>query len=192
MKIFKTKDGNFLDRFPQEVKTDKNGKLRLEYFVKGKGYKKTVKFEEIADIEFKNVSWFEVAKITDKYGLNVGAEFAELKTAGIVARQRARGHCAIYRTIKDIIPENFNEDFFDCLNCTYTVACMGVDDFDIGTTDDNLAVIDPEYDSLECTYKGKQISLDDYVTEKYGKEYSEIIERLIHKLCMQPGSKDNE
>jgi len=182
--ILKVKDKYFLDVFPQTIKTLKSGRKQLEYFIQGEGYKKTVKFEVVGTIEFEKKSWYEIAKITDKYGLEVGYEFANMKTAGIIARQTARGYCAIYRKIKDIIPEDFNEDFFDCLKTTYTLACIGCDSFDIGDTDEALGRLDPEYNDAECTYKGKIVSMREYVTEKYGKIYAVIINKLNKSMML--------
>lgn len=39
---------------------------------------------------------------------------------------------------------------------------------------------DPEYNGKECTYKGKKnVSMKKYIQLKYGKEASEIIDKLL-------------
>jgi hypothetical protein len=60
------------------------------------------------------------------------------------------------------------------------LSCFGYFTFDILGFDKALAKIDPEYNYLECTYKGKHnYSTNKYVTEKYGIEYTNLIKTLI-------------
>lgn len=159
----------------------KNGKL--EYFKRGEGWKKTSSYE-ILDIELPDrwtkMSWFQIAKICDKYGIEVANEYADCKVAGIISRQTAHGYTIIYQKIKNIIPDNFDESFFELLKCDYMLSCVGVFSLDITALDEKFAQLDSEYNPNQCTYKGKEnVSLKDYVTEKYGKPYSDIIEACV-------------
>jgi hypothetical protein len=163
--------------FPQEIKGDK-----LEYFQKGEGYKKTKSFtilpEELPE-RWTELSWLEVAKIGDKYGLEVADCYASCKTAGIVSKQTANGYIITYQTIKDLIPENFDSAFFECLVADYMCACFGLYLFDIIGTEKELAAINPEYDAINATYKGENVSMKEFVLQRYGADYVKIIESLI-------------
>ena len=53
-------------------------------------------------------------------------------------------------------------------------------EIDILKLDEFLDHNDPDYDAEECTYKGNNTSMIDYITEKFGKEANDLIERLIN------------
>lgn len=177
MRAFKVKDVFYLDKFPQSVK---NG--TLEYCVQGQGYKKTKKFEVIESSDFlergdKEVTWLYVAKMFDKYGIEVAEEYADCLTAGIVARQFAYGYGTIYQKIKHLLPIDWNDvKFFELLRCDYMMACFGMYSLDIIGLDAELSNMDSEYNATEATYKGVKVSMKEYVTQKYGKLYADIIE----------------
>jgi len=179
MKIIKIKKtGMFFPlAFPQEIKNNK-----LNYFIQGEGYKKTTQFEILSD-EFPEkwdaLSWLDIAKLSDTYGLEVGAYYADCKVAGIIARQTANGYMITYKKIKDIIPENFDTVFFECLRNDYMCACYGLYLFDIIATDNALSAINPDYDAINCTYKNKKCSMSEYVELYYGIDYKKIIDRLL-------------
>jgi len=176
--VIKTKDGYFLNKYPNEIK-EVSSRKKFIYFIRGEGYKKTLAFEKVAEIDVCELSWLEIVKIADKYGLNVGKEFAEYKTCGMMARQAVRGKTKIYQKIKEILPNDFNSEFFDCLSSDYMLGCFGLDMFDVVATDKAFSQIDEDYDDCNATYKGKEISMNKYVEQKYGKEYVEIINKLI-------------
>lgn len=166
-----------LDRFPQEIK---NG--TLTYFEHGKGYKKTAHFT-ILEAELPDVwdrSWLEICKITEKYGMEVGVEYADTKVAGIIAMQMLKGYFSLYEKIKDILPENF-DSFFEILRFDYMLSCFGLYLFDIVALDKKLGEVDPEYLDEEATYRGEKCSMSEYVCKKYGEDYNKVIERLLTK-----------
>ncbi len=52
--------------------------------------------------------------------------------------------------------------------------------FDIIAFDDYMAQKDPNYNNVKCTYKGKSnVSGFMFITEKYGKEATEMIRYLL-------------
>jgi hypothetical protein len=174
------KYGYFPNKYPNSIK--KNGKI--EVFIPGEGYK-TVSGGLVQDIKLpdkwdESLTWFDIAKYGNKYGINVAEYYAVGKTAGIVARQTAKGYIFMYEKIKDLINEQtFDKSFFNLLRWDYMLSCYGYFMFDILGFDKALVKIDPEYNDLECTYKGKtDYSMNKYITEKYGIEYTDIINRL--------------
>lgn len=183
MKLIKTKDLYLPLNWPVEIKP--NGVL--SYFIYGKGYQKAKKFEIVEGIElperWDNISWLDIAKMYDQYGIEVANVYAECKTAGIISRQFARGYGLTYSIIKDILPQNFDPAFFECLKADYMLSCFGMYLFSITDTDEAFAKIDKEYNPEHCAYKGKfNVSMHKYVELKYGPEYCKIIDRLIAKI----------
>jgi hypothetical protein len=150
-----------------------------KYFEKGKGWRKSKAQIVDAPERSSKLTWLEIAKLSDFYGLNVASGYAESKVAGVVAWQTAAGYHYIYQKIKDLIKD---EDawFFDLLRCDYMLACFGMFSFDVVAFDDHLSKLDPEYDSINCTYKGlSDISTGEYILSKYGKRHFEMIQRLL-------------
>lgn len=155
----------------------------LSYFIYGEGYKKTKSFkildEKLPEKYENNLSWFDIILIHDKFGIEISNEYAETKTAGIVSRQTIYGYHFTYKIIKDIIPNNFNHDFFKCLAYDYHLACIGIYLFDIVATDKCFSRIDSEYNPTECTYKNLSCNMNEYVLQKYGESYVNIINKLM-------------
>ncbi|MFA5300810.1 MAG: hypothetical protein WC389_21680 [Lutibacter sp.] len=174
----KTKEGvlYLLNNWPNTIK---NGSLT--YFVYGKGYLKTKSFE-LTEIElperYDKMTWLQLCRIHEQYGIEVSLQYAECKIAGIIARQTILGKFALYEKIRDIIPENFDE-FFDIIPCDYMLSCFGIYVLDIIGLDDKLSKIDPEYNNIELKYKGVTCSMSEYITMKYGENYRNIVEKLI-------------
>jgi len=95
------------------------------------------------------------------------------------AVKTAAGYHSIYQKIQDLIKD---EDawFFDLLKCDYMLACFGLFSFDVVAFDNHLSKLDPEYDSINCTYKGlRDISTGEYILRKYGKRHFEMVQRLL-------------
>lgn len=147
----------------------------LSYFLRGVGHKKTKKFERIEGLPArKKLSWMQIAAYTEQYGLNIGEAYADCKTAGIVARQTAAGYCEMYKKCKHLLnPEH--EEFFNMLRCDYMLSCVGIYLLDIVRLDEALAKADSQYDSKGCMYQGSTISMSEYVKQKFGQEYVDII-----------------
>lgn len=170
---------------PNCYPVEQNGK-KLKYFIYGEGWKQTTSFKRVEGISLpdkwdSNITWLQIAKWWDQYGIEVANVYAEKKTAGIVSRQTARGVGIIWRTIKKLAPENFDEAFFNCLSADYMMACFGLFLFDLTKTDGNFSLLDNEYKSNECTYKRKTCSMMEYVQQKWGCNYFQMIEALIQK-----------
>lgn len=181
MKVIKLKHKGDIMYFPNIFPQSINKSGVLSYFIKGQGYTKTKKFEilpvELPD-RWTKMSWLEIAKITDTYGLEVGDEYASCKTEGIVSRQTIAGYCSVYRKIKHLNPDN--SEFFETLRCDYMLACFGMLSFDIVACDKALAKLDSEYNADEATYKGESCSMNQYVLTKYGVNAVAMITALNH------------
>ena len=128
------------DCYPFKIK---NGVL--EHFTRsiGGGWKKTKSYKIVEDVELpdkwdKSITWLDVAKFYDQYGIEVANVYADRLTAGIVARQTATGYGKIYGAIKHLIPDNFDVRFFELLRCEYMLSCFGMFLFDIVGMDDSL------------------------------------------------------
>ena len=171
----------------QEVK---NG--TFQYFTQGEGWKKTKRFE-IMPVQMPGrwdvKSWLEIAKICDQYGIDVAEVYANALTAGIVARQTARGYHFIYSKIKHLIDENFNPEFFELLRCDYMLACFGLFAIDIVGLDQTFSKIDADYDAEKATYQGRPCSMREYVQIKYGDKYVEVIECANSTEAVEPPSE---
>lgn len=183
VKLVKIKTGEvFPLTFPNSIEYKDGKKPKLEYFKRGEGYKKTVVFEVLNETlpnRTNTISWLDIAKLTTKYGIEVGEYLAEGKVAGIIARQSAKGFATIYNKIKDIIPENFDPVFFENMKCDYIMSCFGMFSFDIVAFDKWLTTNDPDYSGDECTYKGKKCSMRQYIELKYGEDYVKIVEAAM-------------
>ncbi len=178
MNLYKTKNnGYFLDRYPVEIKGKK-----LSFFIRGEGYKKDS--FEITDIEMpelhdKSLTWFDIAKIGYQYGIHVAEVYADARVSGIIARQTAYGYMKMYSKIKDIINEDtFHKPFFDLLRCDYMLSYFGMYTLDIIRLDETLGKLDPEYDNINCLYRGEKCSMAEYIEVKMGLEYRKVIDAL--------------
>lgn len=180
MKIVAIGKKNNLIYFPYSDITIKNN--TVEYFIYGQGHKKTKCFTILEGVEvpdrWSELSWLQICKIHELYGIHVSNMHASCKTAGIVSKQTILGYYSIYTKIKDLIPENF-DGFFDYLSCDYMLSCFGMYSFDIVSFDKKMSQIDSDYNNVECTYKGNKCSLSEYITLKYGEVYRNIIDKLI-------------
>lgn len=185
MQLLKVKDLYLPHCYPFEIKKNR----QLEYFIYGQGWKKTKTYKIVEGVELPE-KWAElhpldIAILFDKYGIEVANIYAERKTAGIDSRQYAKSYGYIYRNIKDILPEDFDRDFFTCLKVMWEPACFGLFVFDICETDNAFGEIDKKYRPMEISYinqKGedmKSVSMHQYVEMKYGEPYVKIIEALI-------------
>lgn len=177
--------------FPNEINKEGN---TLKYFVRGEGYKKTKSFKVLEGVELPDrwakLSWLDVCKIYDQYGLEVANVYSECKVAGIISKQTIIGKYQMYKIIKDILPVNFDSDFFDILRCDYLPSCFGLFMFDITGVDKAFSEADKEYDCENCTYQGREnVSMKQYVELKYGSEYVKIIEALIPMAVDRNGNE---
>ena len=151
----------------------------LAYWIRGIGHKKTKKFERIEAAPERNtgykMSWLQIAKYTEQYGLNIGEGYGECKTAGIVARQTAAGYTAIYKKVKHLL-QNGDDEFFALLRCDYMMSCFGMYELDIIRLDETFQELDPEYNHVACLYKDEPCSMSNYVLLKYGQRMVDIVD----------------
>ena len=169
--------------YPFEI--SKDGK-KVKGFIRGEGWKnfvvKKVEGVELSDDTW-DMDWMYVAKLYTLYGIEVANVYASKMTAGIVSRQTAIGYGKVYEKLKELdIDSWMDKDFFKLLKCNYLMSCFGGFMFDIIRFDENLSVLDSDYDCNKCTYKGKNISTSDYVKLKFGEQYVKVIDLLIEKI----------
>jgi len=181
MQLIRIKDGYLPNCYPAQI-----NKETLSYFIGGQGWQKTKKFRIVEEVTLPEpsakITWLQVAQLFDQYGIEVAVTYANHKTAGIVSRQTARGYGLIYARIKHLMPANFDPSFFEAIKCDYMLSCFGMFILDIVATDKSLSSIDNEYNSTDptdSTYHGKPCSMSDYVIEKYGQQYDDILNELI-------------
>lgn len=141
-----------------------------------------VPYNEIYNGTNMNMTWFHVCKLAEKYSKTLGVDLAYTMVAGIIAEDFFNCHYKIYEIIKDIIPPNFNERFFNSLTCNTMLMSVGYITLDTVAIDKNLASLDDDYDDDEATYKGKECSMKDYIDKRYGKPYSKIMNLLMKEM----------
>jgi hypothetical protein len=87
-------------RFPNEISNKK-----FTYFKTGIGYKTTKVFEifseELPDRPSK-LSWLTIAKIVDKYGLEVGDVYSGNKVAEIISYSKINSNNQLFQQIKEL------------------------------------------------------------------------------------------
>lgn len=127
-----------------------------------------------------NITWLDIAKLFDQYGIEVANCFAECKTAGIVSRQTAKAYGKIYQAVKDL--PGLTNALFENLCFDFMFSSFGLFTFDVMATDQRLSDNDPDYSSENCTYKGEPCSMQEYVAIRFGQEAVNI----IRTLCDQP------
>ena len=188
IKVYKLKTGTIIpDAWNTEIK---NGKLEYWCPVNG-GYKKTKVFESVElDIPKKSerLSWLQIVKINLKYGEALGRVYAENRVAGIVCLTYLRAKTALYQKASEFInqmdgentfftAENFFEQFsiFD-----YFPALGGLYSLDTLKLDEILDKRDPDYNSSQCTFRGKKnVSMKWYIRAMYGELTEQAVKAMI-------------
>ena len=172
-----TKEGLIHVRKDWSTEIDKQG--RLKYFVYGQGYKKTKRFELInVDLEPKKDTLY-IGEVAWNYGNDVASYLCEhaFGCCTISARNWTPYFKHVYKVASDnFTPEGMNAISRDVVNNFRHF--LGL--LDIEFLDDSLSRLDPEYDSVNCTYKGKErVSMADYIREKYGEQTFTLIKLLL-------------
>jgi len=73
-----------------------------------------------------------------------------------------------------------NRDFLRCLKLDGMIsAALDKPVLDIIATDNKFSVNDPEYDAKNCTYKGSECSMGDYIKQKFGEQEYNMLKELI-------------
>jgi hypothetical protein len=162
--------------FPQSIRGE-----TLEYHKRGEGYKKTKKYRVLEDAipdRWTPLTWLEIIQIHDKYGLNCSLLHAECKVAGIVAERNVLARYHLFTKAKHLL-KPADADFFEILPTDSRLAIFGLYSLDVPALDKRLSAADPEYDDLNCTYKGKTCSLATYILTKYGARRKLIIDAML-------------
>jgi hypothetical protein len=172
----KTKDGFIHVRKDWSTTVSESGYLK--YFIYGQGYKRTKRFELIdVDLQPKQDALY-IGEVALTYGNDIASYLCE----------HAFGCCTIsaqnwtpfFRYVYIIAKENFNEEEFDKIsrdvvnNIRHTFGML-----DVIFLDEALSRMDSDYDCNECAYKGKEISMKEYIREKYGEPTMRLIKLLL-------------
>ena len=178
MEIYRitTKDGIVHVRKDWSTEIDKQG--RLNYFLYGQGYKKTERWELInVDLEPKKDALY-IGEVALKYGDEVASYLCE-QALGCCAMS-AKNWTPFFKHVYRVAKINFTQEIID------TISRDVVNNFrhflgllDVTFLDEALSNLDSEYDCVNCTYKGKEISMKEYIREKYGEPTMCLIDLLL-------------
>lgn len=172
----KTKDGIIHVIKDWSTEICKSGQLK--YFKYGQGYKKTKRFELIdVDLQPKKDALY-IGEVASTYGDDVASHLCE----------QAFGCCTIsaqnwtpfFKHVYKIAKKNFTENEFNNIsrdvvnNFRHFIGLL-----DVVFLDEALSNLDPDYDCNQCTYKGKNVSMSEYVQEKYGEPTMRLINLLL-------------
>ncbi len=182
MELLKIKTKNSfiyrINNFPQSIN---NGKL--EYWTKGEGYKKTIKYEIITvDLPKRgeNISWYDICKIHELYGYEVAFNYADNKICTMTAEHYLRSYYYFYCKVKNLLLQIKNpEEFFGIIKPDYLMSVFGIPSIDLFDLENVFEKLDVEYDKINCTYKNKKCSLKEYIAIKYSSIHSKIVSVLI-------------
>ena len=171
------------DILPQQQFGAENGAREvnetLEYFIKRNGWKKTKRFtkEEIELPDTKD----DVKDIAECI-CNYGEDVAYL----LITNNAQWWRVFKLNCVKHILNKSTLENIKACdsnilnnLGFDYRLALIGIMAIDIIALDEYLDKIDAQYDRINCTYMGTKVSVEEYVTMKYGKPTSSFIAKLL-------------
>ncbi len=171
-----TKDG--IIHVMKDWSTEIDKQRRLKYFVYGQGYKKTKRFELInVNLEPKKDALY-IGEVALKYGDDVASYLCE----------QAFGCCTIsaqnwtpfFKHVYKVASDYFTKEGLDSIsrdvvnNIRHFFGML-----DVIFLDEALSRMDSDYDCNECTYKGKEISMKEYIREKYGEPTMCLINLLL-------------
>ena len=172
----KTKDGIVYVRKDWSTEVSESG--YLTYFISGQGYKRTKRFELIeVDLEPKKDALY-IGEVASNYGDDIASYLCE--HAFGCCTISAQNWAPFFRYAYKIAKENFNEDELDNIsrdvvnNFRGFFGCL-----DIPFLDKALSRLDSDYDGNKCTYKRKNVSMAEYIEEKYGETTVKLIELLL-------------
>ncbi len=155
---------------------------RLKFFVYGKGYRKTAAFELIdAPIDENKKDGLYVGEIATKYGHDIATEVCE--NAFGCCKISAQHWVGMFKLAYDTAVANFTESEIaqisrELVNMLRPMAFLPLPD--LCSLDRFMRENDKEYNGENCTYKGKKnVSMKAYITEKYGKATTKLIEKML-------------
>lgn len=155
---------------------EKNGTLK--YWIWREGWKRTKVFTRVT-VEFNIESMVDIGKYASEYGIDIGTSLAESYKGCCL--ETARHHAILWRSkyekcLKDIDLSKVSKEVIDMIQYDSFFPFI----IDIVSLEDKLHEADPEFDPVNCTYKGQEnVSTEDFVIEKYGKETAEFIKLMI-------------
>ena len=172
----KTKDGIVHVRKDWSTEIKKNG--QLEFFIYGQGYKRTKCFELIeVDLEPKKDALY-IGEVASNYGDDIASYLCE--QAFGCCTMSAQNWTPFFKHVYKIAKENFTENEFNGIskevvnNFRHFIGLL-----DVAFLDEALSNLDTDYNCSECTYKGKNVSMAEYVQEKYGEPTMRLIKLLL-------------
>jgi hypothetical protein len=187
MKIYKVK---FHNKEREEINTfvlkdtytttiDSKGLLR--FFARGMGYVKTKHFTEMdVDIDMDCKDALYIGKIANEYSDAVAEEVC--MNAFGCCNMSATSWVRTFSRMYTIAKKNMTDEEIAKISREVCNAIRGAywfDLVDIISLDQSLSRMDSDYDCVKATYKGKPISMKDYVALKYGELTSRFIELAI-------------
>ena len=172
----KTKDGFIHVRKDWSTTVSESGYLK--YFIYGQGYKRTKRFELIdVDLQPKQDALY-IGEVASTYGDDIASYLCE--HAFGCCTYSAQNWTPYFKHVYKIAKENFTEDEFNGIskevanNFRHFIGLL-----DVVFLDEALSNLDTDYDCNQCTYKGKNVSMAEYVQEKYGETTVKLIELLL-------------
>lgn len=172
----KAKDGIVYVRKDWNTEINKNGQLK--YFIYGQGYKKSKSFELIeVDLQPKKDALY-IGEVASTYGNDIASYLCE--HAFGCCQLSAQNWTPFFRYVYKIAKENFNEEEFDKISRDVVNNFRGFFGIlDTSFLGEALSKLDSDYNDKECSYKGRNVSLAEYIEEKYGEPAVRLIKLLL-------------
>lgn len=179
MEIYRIKTNNGTVHVKKDWTTEIDKQGRLKYFLYGQGYKKTRRYELInVDLEPKKDALY-IGEVAWNYGDGIASDLCE--DAFGCCTISARNWTPYFKHVYKVASDNFTKEIVDSLpmeivnNLRHFIGLL-----DVTFLDDALSRIDSEYDNVNCTYKGKEISMKEYIKEKYGEAAMRLVSLLLN------------
>jgi len=158
---------------------------KFEYFIYGKGWKKTKRFEVI-EIDVPDVldNPFYIKKYFDLYGESVVNDFLITNHSIYWKRHMLNISLQSDLTLEESellkkMLKRWDELYEKYVDESVVQFYDYFDIFDIVKFDKHMDNVDKDYDSFACTYKGKpNYSLKKYLDEKHGIATRKMVEKL--------------
>lgn len=178
MEIYRIKTKNGIIHVRKDWSTEVSESGYLKYFICGQGYKRAKRFEVIdVDLQPKQDALY-LGEVALMYGDDVASYLCE--QAFGCCTLSARSWTLFFRYVYKIAKENFTENEINNISRDVVNNFRGfIGLLDVTFLDEALSRLDSDYDCNECTYKGKNVSMAEYVQEKYGEPTMRLINLLL-------------
>lgn len=177
MQIVKIKRKKEILFFPLTYINEIKGQYFV-YFMDGEGYKKTKVFEvlkeEIPD-RWSEPSWLEIMYIHEKYGIYCASAYVNSDIKEIRVRY------LIFQKAKHLLSIDTDVEFFELIRLDYFLVSLGIPSVDILKMDEEFGKRDSEYNPDLALYRGKPCSVEEYVKQKFGERYAQIMRAVMKK-----------